>query len=156
MFSTTAAIDNEKRKLEMKKALAAGVFLCVVLAGCGGGGTTQSAPAVTQVVTQTATATVTATPAPAAVVPPAAEPAPVVPAAPAPVAPTTALIPANVAGMNAEALDDDLTALGFKKVIYNSDTGKTVLLLSNWTVTGIDGPGSEQSVDRAVVVHVTK
>jgi hypothetical protein len=154
MFSTAAAIDNEKRKLEMKKALAAGVFLCVVLAGCGGGGTTQSAPAVTHVVTQTAT--VTATPAPAAVVPAAPEPAPVVPPAPAPVAPTTALIPASVAGMNAEALDDDLTALGFKKVIYNSDTGKTVLLLSNWTVTGIDGPGSEQSVSRAVVVHVTK
>ena len=136
----------------MKKALVPGVFLCVVLAGCGGGGTTQSAPAVTHVVTQTATATVTATPAPAAVVPAA----PIVPEAPAPAAPTTALIPANVAGMNAEALDDDLTALGFKKVIYNSDTGKTVLLLSNWTVTGIDQPGSEQSVDRAVVVHVTK
>lgn len=67
-----------------------------------------------------------------------------------------AVIPADVAGMNAEALDDDLTALGFKKVIYNSDTGKTVLLLSNWTVTGIDRPGTKQSVDKAVVVHVTK
>lgn len=130
----------------MKKALATGVLLCIVLAGCGGGGTTQSAPAVTHVVTQTATATVTATPAPADAVP----------AAPAPAAPTTAIIPANVAGMNAEALDDDLTALGFKKIIYNSDTGKTVLLLSNWTVTGIDGPGTEQSVTKAVVVHVTK
>jgi uncharacterized protein affecting Mg2+/Co2+ transport len=58
--------------------------------------------------------------------------------------------------MNAEALDDDLTALGFKKVIYNSDTGKTVLLLRNWTVTGIDAAGSKQSVEKAVVVHVTK
>ena len=58
--------------------------------------------------------------------------------------------------MNAEALDDELTALGFTKVIYNSDTGKTVLLLSNWTVTGVDNAGAEQSTDKAVVVHVTK
>ena len=58
--------------------------------------------------------------------------------------------------MNAEALDDELTALGFKKVVYNSNTGKTVLLLSNWTVTGIDNPGAEQALDKAVVVHVTK
>ncbi len=58
--------------------------------------------------------------------------------------------------MNAEALDDELTALGFKKIVYNSDTGKTVLLLSNWTVTGIDNAGAEQAVDKAVVVHVTK
>jgi hypothetical protein len=149
------AMDKGKRKLEMKKALASGAFLCVVLTGCAGGGPPQAAPAVTHTVTQTATATVTATatatatPAPAAVVP--AAPAPAAPAAPA-----TAIIPANVAGMNAEALDDDLAALGFKKIIYNSDTGRTVLLLSNWTVTGIDAPGTEQSVDKAVVVHVTK
>ncbi|MDQ0076856.1 hypothetical protein J2S97_002036 [Arthrobacter oryzae] len=58
--------------------------------------------------------------------------------------------------MNAEALDDELSALGFKKVIYNADTGKTVLLLSNWTVTSIDNAGIEQSTDEAVVVHVTK
>ncbi|ELT43546.1 hypothetical protein G205_17464 [Arthrobacter nitrophenolicus] len=70
--------------------------------------------------------------------------------------PATAVIPANVVGMNAEALDDELSLLGFKKVIYNSDTGKTVLLLSNWTVTGIDNAGAEQAVDKAVVVHVTK
>lgn len=66
------------------------------------------------------------------------------------------MIPASVAGMNAEALDDELTALGFKKVVYNSDTGKTVLLLSNWTVTGIDNAGLEQALSKAVVVHVTK
>ncbi|MDV2979788.1 UNVERIFIED_CONTAM: hypothetical protein Q9R71_21710 [Actinomycetes bacterium ARC8] len=95
----------------------------------------------------TATATVTAEPvAPAVVAAPA----------PAPAAPATAVIPANAAGMNAEALDDELTALGFKKIVYNSDTGKTVLLLSNWTVTGIDNAGAEQAVDKAVVVHVTK
>ncbi|MUU70546.1 hypothetical protein GK109_04760 [Pseudarthrobacter sp. GA104] len=76
--------------------------------------------------------------------------------APAPAAPATAVIPANAAGMNAEALDDELTALGFKKIVYNSDTGKTVLLLSNWTVTGIDNAGAEQAVGKAVVVHVTK
>lgn len=58
--------------------------------------------------------------------------------------------------MNAEALDDDLSALGFQKVIYNSDTGKTVLLLSNWTVTGVDNAGAEQATSKAVVVHVTK
>ena len=132
--------------------MALGAFICLALSGCGAGSTPQAAPTVTQTVTATATvtATVTATP-PAAV---AATPVAAVPAAPA--APTTAVIPAAVAGMNAEALDDDLTALGFKKVIYNADTGKTVILLSNWTVTGIDNPGAEQSVDKAVVVHVTK
>lgn len=76
--------------------------------------------------------------------------------APAPAAPATAAIPVNAAGMNAEALDDELSALGFKKIVYNSDTGKTVLLLSNWTVTGIDNAGVEQAVDKAVVVHVAK
>lgn len=136
---------------EMKKTLAIGAFLCLVLAGCAGGNATQAAPAVTHTVTQTATATVTTTA--TATVTAAPAPAEAVPAAPAP---ATAIIPANVVGMNAEALDDDLIALGFKKVIYNSDTGKTVLLLSNWTVTGIDGPGSMQSVEKAVVVHVTK
>ncbi|MFJ4208527.1 hypothetical protein ACIPY2_08715 [Paenarthrobacter sp. NPDC089675] len=90
----------------------------------------------------------TAAPEPAAVVTPAA-------AIPTTVA-ATAVIPANVAGMNAEALDDELKALGFKKVVYNADTGKTVLLLSNWTVTGIDNPGMEQAISKAVVVHVTK
>ncbi|MEO5315583.1 hypothetical protein PV772_15945 [Pseudarthrobacter sp. CC12] len=58
--------------------------------------------------------------------------------------------------MNAEALNDELSALGFKKIVYNSNTGKTVLLLSNWTVTGIDNAGQQQPVDKAVVVHVTK
>lgn len=58
--------------------------------------------------------------------------------------------------MNAEALADKLPALGFKKIVCNSDTGKTVLLLSNWTVSGIDNAGSEQAVEQAVVVHVTK
>ena len=145
-------------KLGMNKTLAIGVFLCFALAGCGGGGAPQAAPAVTQTVIQTATATVTATVTATATVPvaPVANAAVPPSSAPAPAAPTTATIPVNVAGMNAEALDDDLTALGFTKVIYNSDTGKTVLLLSNWTVTGIDNPGAEQSVEKAVVVHVTK
>lgn len=140
----------------MKKAFAAGAFLCMALAGCAGA-TTQAAPAVTHIVTQTATETVTATAtATVTAAPQPAEVAAAAPAAAAPVVPATAVIPADVAGMNAEALDDDLTALGFKKVIYNSDTGKTVLLLRNWTVTGIDRPGTKQSVDKAVVVHVTK
>lgn len=147
--------SHEERTLEMKKTLAMTAFLCVVLAGCAGG-KQQAAPAVTHTVTQTATATVAAPPAPAVVAPAPPAPAVVAPAPPPPAAPATAVIPANVVGMNAEALDDDLEALGFKKVIYNSDTGRTVLLLSNWTVTGIDNPGSEQSIDKAVVVHVTK
>jgi hypothetical protein len=138
----------------MNKTMVTGTFLCLVLAGCGGGSTTQSAPAVTHTVTQTATTTVTAT-ATVTAAPVAVAAAPSSPA-PAPAAPAVAAIPANVAGMNAEALDDDLTALGFKKIVYNSDTGKTVLLLSNWTVTGIDNPGTEQSIAKAVVVHVTK
>ena len=132
--------------------MALGAFICLALSGCGGGSTPQAAPTVTQTVTATATVTATVTTGPPAAV--AAAPAAAVPAAPA--APTTAVIPAAVADMNAEALDDDLTALGFKKVIYNADTGKTVILLSNWTVTGIDNPGAEQAVDKAVVVHVTK
>ena len=140
----------------MTKALAIGALVCLALAGCAA---PQAAPAVTHTVTETATATVTTTATAtvtAAPAPAAAAPAAPAPAAAAPIAATTAIIPADVAGMNAEALDDDLTALGFEKVIYNSDTGKTVLLLSNWTVTGIDKPGTEQSVDKAVVVHVTK
>jgi hypothetical protein len=145
----------EREIIHMKKALAAGAFLCMALAGCAGGAT-QAAPAVTHVVTQTATETVTATATATVTVAPQPAEAAAAPAAAAPAVPATAVIPADVAGMNAEALDDDLTALGFEKVIYNSDTGKTVLLLSNWTVTGIDRPGTKQSVDKAVVVHVTK
>lgn len=138
--------------MKLTTTLISGALVCLALSSCAAG-SPQSVPAVTQTVTQTATATVTA------IATVTAEPiAPVVVAAPTPVAavPTTAVIPGNVVGMNAEALDDDLSALGFKKVVYNSDTGKTVLLLSNWTVTGIDNAGVEQAVDKAVVVHVTK
>lgn len=131
--------------------VAGGAFLCAVLAGCSGG-TPQAAPTVTQTVTQTSTATVSAVATATATATVTAAPAP----APVPAAPVTAVIPASTAGMNAEALDDELSALGFKKIVYNSDTGKTVLLLSNWTVTGIDNAGAEQAVAKAVVVHVTK
>lgn len=137
--------------MKMMTKVAGSAFLCAVLAGCSGG-TPQAAPTVTQTVTQTATATVSAT----ATVTAAPAPATVVAPAPAPATPATAVIPVNAAGMNAEALDDELSALGFQKVIYNADTGKTVLLLSNWTVTGVDNAGTEQSTDKAVVVHVTK
>ncbi|UUL76160.1 hypothetical protein NG819_19860 [Pseudarthrobacter sp. Fe7] len=105
----------------------------------------------TETTTATVTVTATSTVAPASVAPAAAVAQAVTPAAPA-----TAVIPANIAGMNAEALNDELSALGFKKIVYNSNTGKTVLLLSNWTVTGIDNAGQQQPVDKAVVVHVTK
>ena len=134
----------------LKKSVFVVALTCLALAGCAG--TPAAAPTVTETVTATvtATATVTSTPAPAPVVTPAAA----IPTAAA--APATAIIPANVAGMNAEALDDDLKALGFQKVVFNADTGKTVLLLSNWTVTGIDNPGLEQATSKAVVVHVTK
>lgn len=132
----------------LKKSILVLALSCLALAGCAGA--PAATPAVTQTVTEiaTATATVTATSTPAPVVTPAA-------AIPTPAA-TTAVIPANVAGMNAEALDDELQALGFKKVVYNADTGKTVILLSNWTVTGIDNAGMEQATSKAVVVHVTK
>ncbi|TQS89626.1 hypothetical protein EU811_19670 [Arthrobacter sp. TS-15] len=136
----------------MKKSVFVVALTCLALAGCAG--TPAAAPTVTETVTATvtatATATVTAAPAPAPVVTPAAA----IPTAAG--APATAIISANVAGMNAEALDDDLKALGFQKVVFNADTGKTVLLLSNWTVTGIDNPGLEQATSKAVVVHVTK
>ena len=138
--------------MKLTATFASGTLLCLALSGCAG--SPQAVPTVTHTVTETATVTVTAT---ATVT---AEPiAPAVVASPvpaAPAAPATAVIPANAAGMNAEALDDELSALGFKKIVYNSDSGKTVLLLSNWTVTGIDNAGAEQSVDKAVVVHVTK
>jgi hypothetical protein len=139
--------------LKLTTTSATGALLCLALSSCAG--SPQAAPTVTHTVTQTATATVTAT-ATATVTAEPVAPAVVAAPVPAPAAPTTALIPANVAGMNAEALDDELSALGFKKVVYNSDTGKTVLLLSNWTVTGIDNAGAEQAVEKAVVVHVAK
>ena len=97
-----------------------------------------------------ATAPVPSTPA----APIAAAPAATTTATPA--KPETAVIPTAVKGMNAQALDEDLAALGFENIIYNSNTGKTVLLLTNWTVTGIDNPGVTQPVGKAVVVHVTK
>ncbi|WP_461163606.1 hypothetical protein [Arthrobacter sp. R4-81] len=138
--------------MKLTTTLASGALLCLALSSCAAG-SPQAVPTVTHTVTQTAMATVTATATVTAEpVAPAIVPAP----APAPAAPATAIIPANAAGMNAEALDDELSALGFKKVVYNSDSGKTVLLLSNWTVTGIDNAGAEQDVDKAVVVHVTK
>lgn len=143
--------------LKLITTFASGALLCLVLSSCAG--SPQAAPTVTHTVTQTATETVTATATVTAIATVTAEPvAPAVVAAPAPapVAPATAIIPAQVAGMNAEALDDELSALGFKKIVYNADTGKTVLLLSNWTVTGIDNAGAQQAVDKAVVVHVTK
>lgn len=138
----------------MMTKLAGSAFLCAVLTGCSGVAP-QSAPTVTQTVTQTATATVTAVATVTATVTAAPAPAAAV-VVPAPATPATAVIPVNAAGMNAEALDDELSALGFKKIVYNSTTGKTVLLLGNWTVTGIDNAGSEQAVEKAVVVHVTK
>ena len=139
----------------MKKELALSGLLCLALSGCAGANTPQAAPTVTETVTvtETATATVTAT-VTAAAAPATVAPVAAVPAAPAP--PKTAVIPAAVEGMNAQALDEDLAALGFENVIYNSDTGKTVLLLRNWTVTGIDNPGAEQPLSKSVVVHVTK
>lgn len=137
----------------MKKELALTGLLCIALSGCAGAKTPQAAPTVTETVTETATATVTAT-VTAAATPVAVAPVAAVPAAPAP--PKTAVVPAAVEGMNAQALDEDLAALGFENVIFNSDTGKTVLLLRNWTVTGIDNPGAEQPLSKSVVVHVAK
>ncbi|WP_430297757.1 hypothetical protein [Sinomonas sp. B1-1] len=137
----------------MKKFICAALMM-LTLSGCGGA--TAAAPAVTETVTvpgPTVTVTVTAAPAPTPA--PSTSPAKAATST-TPAKPATAVIPSDIVGMNAEALDDDLKALGFTKVVYNSDTGKTVLLLSNWTVTGIDNPGTTQSTDRAVVVHVTK
>lgn len=136
----------------MKKYMAIGTLLCLSLAGCAGA--PAAAPTVTQTVTETVTATATVTAVETVVATPEAPAAAA--AVPTKAAPTTAIIPADVAGMNAQALDEDLAALGFENIIYNSDTGKTVLLLSNWTVTGIDNPGIQQATSKAVVVHVTK
>ncbi|MGG5171862.1 hypothetical protein ACQR35_06735 [Pseudarthrobacter sp. J1738] len=135
----------------MKKIVIAGAMAVLTLAGCAG--TPQAAPTVTEtvtaMVTETATVTITATP---EVGPVALAEVPTPTAA----AVTKAVIPADVVGKNAEALREDLEALGFTNIVMNSDTGKTPLLYSNWTVTSIDNPGVEQLTDRAVVVHVTK
>lgn len=137
----------------MTKKLAASALAAVgllTLTGCGGDASAAPAPTVTTTVTAepepAPTVTVTVTQTVTAEAP--------VPAAPP--APATAQIPTNAAGMNAQALDDDLKALGFKNVIYNSNTGNTVILLSNWTVTSIDNAGAVQALNKDVVVHVTK
>jgi hypothetical protein len=75
---------------------------------------------------------------------------------PAVTAPRAATIPANVLGMNAQALADELTNLGFTNIIFNSDDGRTVLLPENWTVTGVDGAGTAVPVGQDVVIHVHK
>lgn len=135
----------------MKKYAAFGALLCLSLTGCAS--TPVAAPTVTHTVTETVTATATVTATETVVATPEAAAAVAVPTK---AAPANAIIPADVVGMNAQALDDDLAALGFENVIYNSNTGKTVLLLSNWTVTSIDNPGITQATSKAVVVHVTK
>jgi hypothetical protein len=135
----------------MKKYAAFGALLCLSLTGCAGA--PAAAPAVTHTVTETVTATATVTATETVLATPEAAAAA---ALPTKAVPANAIIPADVVGMNAQALDDDLAALGFDNVIYNSDTGKTVLLLSNWTVTSIDNPGITQATSKAVVVHVTK
>lgn len=140
--------------MRMKLALSTlAIAGTLALTGCGSGSaapeptvttTVTAEPRPAPTVTVTVTQTVTAAAAAAS------------PAQPAQRAQATAQIPANVVGMNAQALNDDLRALGFKNVIYNSNTGNTVILLANWTVTGIDSPGTVQALDKDVVVHVTK
>jgi len=120
------------------------------LAGCAG--SPQPAPTVTTTQTVTApapTVTVVQTVTPDAIAPPAA---PTV----APTAATTALLPANAQGQNAQALKDELDALGFKHIVWNSDTGASVLLLSNWTVTSLENAGENVALSKTIVVHVTK
>lgn len=137
----------------MKKFVAFGALVCLSLSGCAGA--PAAAPTVTHTVTETVTAIATVTATETVVATPEAPAAAVAVPTKAAV-PSAAVIPVEVAGMNAQALDEDLAALGFENIIYNSDTGKTVLLLSNWTVTAIDSPGIQQATSKAVVVHVTK
>lgn len=124
------------------------------LAGCGG--TPQATPTVTTIETVTATQTVTA-PAPTVTVTVTQTAAPVAAAAPpAPAAVTAPVLPADVVGQNAQALSDDLEALGYKHIVWTSDTGNSVFLLSNWTVTGLEHAGETAPVSKTIVVHVTK
>ncbi|MEW1820900.1 hypothetical protein AB0323_08935 [Arthrobacter sp. NPDC080031] len=127
--------------------------LALALAGCGG--SPQAAPTVT--ITQTITATQTVT-APAPTVTVTQTVAPVAAPAPAPAAPAvaTAVLPADAAGQNAQALSDELQALGFKHVVWNSDTGNSVFLLSNWTVTSLEKAGESVPLSKTIVAHVTK
>jgi hypothetical protein len=124
------------------------------LAGCGGA--PQVAPTVTATQTVTApapTVTIVQTVTPAAVATPAA--APPAPAA-APAAAAAAVLPADATGQNAQALSDELETLGFKHIVWNSDTGNSVFLLSNWTVTSLEQAGETVPVSKTIVVHVTK
>jgi hypothetical protein len=136
-----------------KYALMLGMAGSIVgLAGCAG--TPQATPTVTTTHTVTATQTVTA-PAPTVTVIQTVAPVAAV-APPAPAAATTPVLPADVVGQNAQALSDELEALGYEHVVWNSDTGDSVFLLSNWTVTSLEHSGESVPVSKTIVVHVTK
>lgn len=94
--------------------------------------------------------TTTPTPAPAAVPSAAAPPA---------VAPAPVTVPPDVVGRNAQIVDDQLRGLGLTNVTYASQDPEdtVVVLLQNWTVTGVEpGAGTSVAAGDAVVVSVTK
>lgn len=121
----------------------------LALAACGGTPSASPAVTVTQTVTVTETVTAEAAEPSLAVDTPSAKP----PAAEAPAIPT---LPSDVAGTNAQALSDDLEALGYEHIVWNSDTGKTVILLANWTVVSLEKAGEKVPTSKTIVVHVTK
>lgn len=126
--------------------------MAIALSGCGGG--PQAAPTVTTTQTVTATQTVAAPVPTVTAIQTVAPAAATVPAPPA--AATAAILPPDAAGQNAQALSDQLEALGFKHVVWNSDTGNSVFLLSNWTVTALEKAGESVALTKTIVVHVTK
>jgi hypothetical protein len=98
---------------------------------------------------------------------PKTPPAPVQPTAPAPVAspsapavaPAAVTLPADVVGRNAQIVDGQLRGLGLTNITYASQDPEdtVVVLLANWTVTGIEpGAGTSVAAGDAVVVSVTK
>lgn len=93
--------------------------------------------------------------------PAVATPAPAVAAgaaAPAAVA-STVTLPSDVVGRNAQIVSGELTGLGLTNVTFASRDAEdtVVVLLQNWTVTGIEpGAGTSVAPGDAVVVTVTK
>lgn len=89
---------------------------------------------------------------------PAPAPAVAAPTAPA-AAPATVTLPGDVVGRNAQIVSGELTGLGLTNVTYASRDAEdtVVVLLQNWTVTGIEpGAGTAVAPGDAVVVTVTK
>jgi len=141
-------VNYRKNTFSIYAAAAVVVASTAGLVACSGN--TQASETVTAIQTVTAIETVTATATVTAVETVTA----------APQEPQTsgviAKLPADVEGENAQALSDELDELGYTHVVWNSDSGNSVFMLSNWTVTSLEKAGQDVSTSKTIVVHVTK